>query len=239
MLLVCTRCLKSLVLKILILPNIQLSKYPNIRTFYYAYVLLFTRFVAMFITRIRLRRKYNVYRCNIYFPVLNVSVQCEAENGIAMTSKRKRVVLTIEEKYIIIKDAESATKLARIHGGWFDGSRIWDPCWKRRQFCSFLSWIESNYPKILLSGHFCLAISSNTGVSYCKSNRKPYRITLVLKRKKKTRVQVDTHFYTALSTSRSKSRRNHFGQRRTPRLRSCLATTKVEGERNSGGDGEW
>lgn len=156
-----------------------------------------------------------------------------------MTSKRKRVVLTIEEKYKIIKDGESATKLARIHGGWFDGSRMWDPCWKRRQFCTFLSWIESNYPKILLSGHFCLVISSNTGVSYCKSNRKPYRITLVLKRKKKTRVQVDTHFYTALSTLRSKSRRNHFGQRRTPRLRSCLATTKVEGERNSGGDGEW
>lgn len=82
----------------------------------------------MFITRIRLRRKYNVYRCNIYFPVLNVSVQYEAENGIAMTSKRKRVVLTIEEKYKIIKDGKSATKLARIHGGWFDGSRIWDPC---------------------------------------------------------------------------------------------------------------
>lgn len=41
-----------------------------------------------------------------------------------MTSKRKRVVLTIEEKYIIIKDGESATKLARIHGGWFDGLRV-------------------------------------------------------------------------------------------------------------------
>lgn len=41
-----------------------------------------------------------------------------------MTSKRKRVVLTIEEKYKIIKDGESATKLARIHGGWFDGLRI-------------------------------------------------------------------------------------------------------------------
>lgn len=41
--------------------NTLVSKYPNIRTFYYAYVLLFTRFVAMFITRIRLRRKYNVY----------------------------------------------------------------------------------------------------------------------------------------------------------------------------------
>lgn len=104
--------------------NTPVSKYPNIRTFYYAYVLLFTRFVAMFITRIRLRRKYNVYRCSIYFPVLNVSVQCEAENGIAMTSKRKRVVLTIEEKYKIIKDGESATKLARIHGGWFDGLRM-------------------------------------------------------------------------------------------------------------------
>lgn len=41
-----------------------------------------------------------------------------------MTSKRKRVVLTIEEKYKIIKDGESATKLARIHGGWFDGLRM-------------------------------------------------------------------------------------------------------------------
>ena len=61
----------------------------------------------MFITWIRLRRKYNVFICNIYFCVrpvnVIVSVQCETENGIAMTSKRKRVVLTIKEKYKIIR----------------------------------------------------------------------------------------------------------------------------------------
>lgn len=51
----------------------------------------------------------------MYLDVINtsavtVSIQCEAENGIAMASKRKRVVLTIGKNYKIIK-----TKLARIH----------------------------------------------------------------------------------------------------------------------------
>lgn len=54
----------------------------------------------------------------MYLDVINtsavtVSIQCEAENGIAMASKRKRVVLTIGKNYKIIKDGE--TKLARIH----------------------------------------------------------------------------------------------------------------------------
>ncbi|XP_043797718.1 jerky protein homolog-like [Apis laboriosa] len=70
---------------------------------------------------IRLQHKYNVFRYNKYFPVFNrlnviISIQSEAHNGIAMASKRKRI-LTIEKKYKIIKNlkSESTTKLSRVH----------------------------------------------------------------------------------------------------------------------------
>lgn len=46
-----------------------------------------------------------------------ISIQFEAENDITMSSIQKHVVLTIEEKFKIIKDLENdenAIKLARI-----------------------------------------------------------------------------------------------------------------------------
>lgn len=46
-----------------------------------------------------------------------ISIQFEAENDITMSSIQKHVVLTIEEKFKIIKDLENdenAMKLAKI-----------------------------------------------------------------------------------------------------------------------------
>lgn len=78
------------------------------------YVLLFvcsvvirTTFRCLHTIYYKLQRKYNVFRRDKHCVPLGlnviVSIQCEAENGIAMARKRRRVVLTIENLKKVVK----------------------------------------------------------------------------------------------------------------------------------------